>query len=233
MDQPRLHYGESYGREDPFLSRRLVQSARLLDPYLKKGSRILDIGGYTGDLKGYLPEEIDYWVADFDRDALGIAEKKGARIKQVNLDEEDLPFGQAEFDAVVCLEVLEHLKDPRRHLEKMREVVKKDGVVLISLPNENTLYHRLRSLLGFGPDSFAFRSFKHLHLPTISQSRFLVSEFFEIKREVYHINVGFHSMRLEFVGKLLARIPDGFWQALADTWPGLFARGVIFLGRPK
>jgi len=232
MEQPRLHYGEKY-ESDRFVEKRLVLGAQLLVPYLKKGSRVLDIGGYTGDLKKYLLEGVEYWVADFDQAALKVAKGKGARVRKVSLDDETLPFGRAEFDAVVCLEVLEHLKDPRRHLQKISQVVKKDGVVLISLPNENTIYHRLNSLLGFGPDFYAFKLFKHLHLPTIKQSRSLVKEFFKIKSEVYWINVGFKTTRFEFLGRICGLIPDRVWQFLADTWPGLFARGVVFLGRPR
>jgi len=229
---PSLNYGNMFV-EDPYAKRRVKQSFRLLRPYLHRGVRVLDVGCYTADILLLFPDEVDYHGVDFDPRALEIAQQRGAQVQRVDFDNQDLPFGEEEFDIVLCLEVLEHLKDPRRHLRKMREVVKKDGVVLISLPNENTLYHRLRALLGYGPDSLAFHPFKHLHLPTIYQSRFLVSEFFNIQKEVYHINVGFHSTRLEFLGKFLATIPDWFWQSLADFWPSLFARGVIFLGVPR
>ncbi len=75
------------------------------------------------------------------------------------------------FDVVICTEVLEHLVDPVKMVANIKGLMNDNGVVLISLPNENSIYHRIMSLSGKGIDMCAFELYKHLHMPTISQSR--------------------------------------------------------------
>jgi 2-polyprenyl-3-methyl-5-hydroxy-6-metoxy-1,4-benzoquinol methylase len=49
---------------------------------------------------------------------------------------EDLPFAAASFDVVVCTEVLEHTRDPRRVVAELMRVAAPDGRVVVSIPNE-------------------------------------------------------------------------------------------------
>lgn len=54
-----------------------------------------------------------------------------------------LPFGPAAFDAVVCLEVLEHLEDPAAALRELMRVARR--AVVLSVPYEP--YFRMGNLL--------------------------------------------------------------------------------------
>jgi Methyltransferase domain/Glycosyl transferases group 1 len=47
----------------------------------------------------------------------------------------ELPFEDAAFDCVVCGDVLEHLRDPERFLQRTRSWLAKDGRIVASLPN--------------------------------------------------------------------------------------------------
>lgn len=49
-------------------------------------------------------------------------------------DASALPVATASVDAVVCLEVLEHLRRPRAALEEMARVLKPGGTLLLSMP---------------------------------------------------------------------------------------------------
>ncbi len=49
------------------------------------------------------------------------------------------------FDRVYCSEVLEHVQNPEKVMEQMAAVVKKDGIVVVSVPNEGTI----NALKGF------------------------------------------------------------------------------------
>ena len=51
---------------------------------------------------------------------------------------EDFAFSER-FDIIICSEVLEHLKRPEEMLNGLKELVKKDGIFLFTIPN------------GFGP----------------------------------------------------------------------------------
>lgn len=49
-------------------------------------------------------------------------------------DAVNLPFKKSTFDAVVCMEVIEHLFDDVKTLGDIREVLKDDGVLVLSVP---------------------------------------------------------------------------------------------------
>lgn len=229
QNNPNCYYGDMFGR-DKYVRQRYLKYQEFLKPYFRPGIKVLDVGGYRGELKIFLPREVSYYVLDFDEKALIQAKKKGAKVKKVNFDEEQIAWkGEEPFDVIVATEVLEHLKDPQRHLIEIKKILKNDGVFLISFPNENMLYHRLMALFGLGVDLFAFRLYKHLHLPTINQSRKFLRTQFEVIKEDYYINVGAQASRFQFLGPVLMLIPDFVWNLLAHLWPAGFARGTIFL----
>ncbi|MFB3897224.1 MAG: class I SAM-dependent methyltransferase [bacterium] len=228
---PQLWYGDMY-QEDEYADLRLKTYAELLFPYLHEGSKILDIGCYTARLLDFLPKDkhIEYWGVDFDKKALEIAEQKGAITKFVRFDSEALPFRE-QFDIIVCGEVLEHLINPANILVQMQCLIKPDGMVLISLPNECTIYHRIMCLFGKGVDSLAFHLYKHLHLPTIKQSEQFISGYFKIVKKAYFVNPGGKGSRWEILGKITSILPNSFWQWLGNLLPTLFARGTVFLSK--
>jgi SAM-dependent methyltransferase len=235
-ENPNLHYGRMYD-EDKYVRIRYEQYIRLLEPHigrLKKNNSavsILDIGGYTAELKRYLSPDVEYTLVDFDDEALEIARQRGAQVKKFNLDNDSLSILNRKFDIIVATEVLEHLKNPEKYLQEMQALLKKDGVVLISFPNENMIYHRLMSLFGYGVDMCAFELYKHLHLPTVAQSEKFVCTYFKILEKDYYINPSAKESRSEWLGSILTIFPDTFWAFLARTFPGLFARGVMFLAK--
>jgi 2-polyprenyl-3-methyl-5-hydroxy-6-metoxy-1,4-benzoquinol methylase len=52
-----------------------------------------------------------------------------------NVENMDLPFVEGQFDAMIFGDVLEHLVDPWRVLEKLVTFLKPQGLVIASLPN--------------------------------------------------------------------------------------------------
>jgi 2-polyprenyl-3-methyl-5-hydroxy-6-metoxy-1,4-benzoquinol methylase len=223
---PALHYGDMYVL-DKYSLARIQKYARIITDRLPSGGTVLDIGCYTAPLFDLLPKTIKYRGIDFDAQAIRIAQGKGAQVQKANLDEENINI-QEKFDVVVVAEVLEHLKRPQDMLLNIKRLLKDDGIAIISLPNENTIYHRLMSLFGLGIDLCAFQEFKHLHLPTIRQSEnFLKKEFCIIKKS-YYINPSARSSRIEGIGWLFLLVPDFMWKFLSKILPGMFARGTIF-----
>lgn len=65
-----------------------------------------------------------------------------------------LPFGDGEFDAVVCLEGLEHLVNPVQLIAELARVTRPGGEIVISTPNVMSLYSRLHQLLTGAPYQF-------------------------------------------------------------------------------
>jgi len=89
---------------------------------------ILDVGAGNRDLKSILPDFCSYKSMDTD---------KSQKHDYYNLNEI-----KTTFDCVVMLEVIEHMHIEKtiETLKKIKKLLKKDGVLIISTPNTYTLY---------------------------------------------------------------------------------------------
>ena len=58
-----------------------------------------------------------------------------------------LPYSDATFDAVVSLEVIEHLENPRHFVREIERILKVNGRCLITTPNQTSLASKLCLLL--------------------------------------------------------------------------------------
>ena len=65
-----------------------------------------------------------------------------------------LPFGDGEFDAVICLEGLEHLVDPVQLIGELSRVTRARGEIVVSTPNVISIYSRLHQLFTGAPYQF-------------------------------------------------------------------------------
>lgn len=82
-------------------------------------------------------------------DAAAHATRLGVNTLVANLDNA-LPLESAQYDWVLCLDVLEHLMAPDHTLREAHRLLKPGGKLLINVPNHFTLTGRLRMLLGAG-----------------------------------------------------------------------------------
>lgn len=112
--------GRTYGSVNRPVLDRIPQSAR----------RILDVGCGTGDLGAELKRQSK------GLEVIGItrSREKMLRAQQV-LDEvflmdleTDSLDGLGQFDCIVCSHVLEHLRDPRSVLERLRQLLVPAGL---------------------------------------------------------------------------------------------------------
>lgn len=203
---------------DPEALDRIRRSCELLG--CRNGDTVLDVGCYRQAAKQFLPS-VKYFGLDCHKFAEGTIVR----------DLENGFLWDSKVPRILCLEVLEHLKTPSRVLWSIQNALTDDGVAVISLPNEATLFHRIRSLLGV-PDAEAFSEWgKHLHLPNLKQCRSLLGAYFEIVEEHYYVSVGHSRQRL--LSKLLSKFPKSLLGWFARFCPSLFARGFIFKCRLK
>lgn len=81
-------------------------------------------------------------------DIIGRLEGAGVHLKYCNILEETLPFADDSFDVIFFLDVIEHLSAPKKSLQEIRRVLRKDGYLVVTTPNLATLRNRIRVLLG-------------------------------------------------------------------------------------
>ena len=94
--------------------------------------KLLDVGCCRGGLRKYINRELDYYGVD-------VLINNFENYIRINLNSKILPFKNKQFDAVNCSDVLEHLFYPLEMLKEIKRVLKDDGVVLVSLPNDKGL----------------------------------------------------------------------------------------------
>jgi hypothetical protein len=85
---------------------------------------ILDVGADELYLKKHLAAGTKY---------VGIGLGDNPELQQVDLEKEKIPFGDNEFDTVLCLDVLEHIENIHEIFDELCRVSKE--WVIISLPN--------------------------------------------------------------------------------------------------
>ncbi len=136
------------------------------------------------------------------------------------------------FDRVLLLDVLEHLKAPEQILRQSHDVLKREGSLIVSLPNVANIW--VRTMLLFGRFNYQQRGLldrTHLRFFTRKTARRLLEEngySIEAERETVipiELVLGWseNNIMLRVLNRLLA----------AATWcmPGLFGYQVMFVAR--
>jgi 2-polyprenyl-3-methyl-5-hydroxy-6-metoxy-1,4-benzoquinol methylase len=98
---------------------------------------ILDVGCGAG-ATGQELQKIGHTVYGLDINPEAVAEANSV-IKQalvLDLDKNgQLPFPKKHFDCIILADVLEHLQNPQHTMEMVREYLKNDGRIILSVPN--------------------------------------------------------------------------------------------------
>src|SRR6266853_4201985 len=113
---------------------KFEEVARRLSPDARS---VLDIGCRDGILRKYLPAELRY---------AGVDLSPGPNVTKVFNVEQGIPFADASFDAVVALDVLEHVDNVWFAFDEMVRVARQQ--VMVVLPNSYHFRERLRFLRG-------------------------------------------------------------------------------------
>jgi SAM-dependent methyltransferase len=91
---------------------------------------VLDIGAADRWIEKELPKAVEYIALDYPATGHGLY---GAT-PTVFADASQLPFRGAQFDAVICLEVIEHVPAPFQVFSEISRVLKTGGEAWISMP---------------------------------------------------------------------------------------------------
>jgi SAM-dependent methyltransferase len=129
---------------DPVIHERNRAALRLLP----RGRRCLDVGCGAGGLAPLLAEKFSFvGGVDLSLTLAQAAARRGMRPLCADLDEGELPYAEASFDAAVCCDVLEHVFDPVVFVRRVVRILKPGGAFVVSVPNIRYL-PRVLSLVG-------------------------------------------------------------------------------------
>ncbi len=150
------HMEKLYNSKNPFIKYvhfgRLKKIAELVPK--KTNMKILDAGCGEGHLLFETSKFIDSSNKLYGIDILDVALKKAKeRVKDGDFslqNLENLKIKDNLFDVIMCTEVIEHIPNYKKVISELKRVLKKDGLLIISFPNEN-LWTICRFFLGRRP----------------------------------------------------------------------------------
>ncbi|HYF40103.1 MAG TPA: class I SAM-dependent methyltransferase [Gemmatimonadales bacterium] len=100
--------------------------------------RVLEIGCGTGDTLAFLKAQgLCSWTAGVELfpSAASIARDRVDRLFEGNIETMDIDLEPGSIDAILCLDVLEHLIDPWAVVRKLDRLLRPGGILIASIPN--------------------------------------------------------------------------------------------------
>jgi SAM-dependent methyltransferase len=115
----------------------------VLSPFLKKwrikkvskwiaGKRILDCGCDDGSLLNVIDETAEYVGVDIKEVRSKITRKKNVKFLVLDFEKDELRVKK--FDSIVVCALIEHLKDPKKFLSNITNLLARDGRIIITTP---------------------------------------------------------------------------------------------------
>ena len=112
---------------------------------------ILDIGCWDGSYAiRYKKKTNKIFGIESSVTAVKQAKKRGIIVRQGDFMEKKY-FKDKKFDIVVAGEIIEHVFDTDLFIEKAKNLLKKNGILILTTPNVASLPRRILLLLGMNP----------------------------------------------------------------------------------
>lgn len=166
---------------------------------LPEGAKILEIGCGAGAfiraIKKFHPEW-ECFGADVSREAINAAVSAVDGVRYSAFDGGRFPYEDNNFDAVVFMDVLEHVDDPENFIAEIKRVLKTKGIVYGFVPCEGDVTSFWHWLDKLGLKNNLTNKFAG-HINFFSRAdvrKFFINSGFRIKSEIYAEN---------FLGQLL------------------------------
>lgn len=208
---------EDYLMEEVGRRKRAIEILKRIKRY-KKNGKLLDIGCANGF---FLDEarrdgwevygiEISRWAVNYAKEKLSLNVIRGSL--------RTAGFSDNLFDAVIMLDVLEHLTDPRQTLIEARRILKRDGILYISTPNISSMISIILGGKWWGINKFHLFYFSKRTL-----EKMLDICGFRVKRYNPHLRIfslNYWVKRMKAYSRILYKILDfiaridGFGKAL-------------------
>lgn len=199
-----------------------------------KGSRVLDLGIGSGAFGRYLSEHLACHVdgVTVNPDEELVARNWYQRIEVLDLDQPGwgVRFQPADYDFIVCADVLEHLTRPDLVLAACRRLLRPEGVLLVSIPNASyagLVADLMHGNFEYGNEGLMDRT--HLRFFTRgSFTRLLASQGWSVE-QVERIEQPLHETEFTMAFESLPPAVGNYLLAQADA----STYQLVFLARPS
>jgi predicted TPR repeat methyltransferase len=196
------------------------------------GARLLlDLGAAGGELGAELRDRFQKTIGfEYDADRIGQLRQHFDSVVIANL--ETVPRLPRNVDVIVLADVLEHLRNQREVLQRVREALAPGGLLFISVPNIANITIRLGLLFGI----FQYRDRgildeTHVRFYTVRTIRQeMENAGFEIS-SVHGSSVPIRLIVDGHVPEFLIRIGERMLSAATAVWKALFAYQIIMVAR--
>lgn len=157
-----INHWETYWREENH--QPLVYHQEMLENIKKtievRGKDILEVGAGMGGDSIYLAKlGAKVTALDFSEKALTEiaknAEKEKVIIKTIQANAEKIPYPDNSFDLIFHQGFLEHFHDPLKMISEQKRILRKDGFLVIDVPQKFTTYTLKKHLLMLSGKWFA------------------------------------------------------------------------------
>ena len=190
--------------------------------YTPSNKKILDVGCGTGALGEALKKKgnIVYGI-DISKKSIEIAKKRLDRVVQIDMETENkLPFKESSFDLIIFGDVLEHFRDPLSVLNNIKDYLKKDGQIIISLPNIANWEIRLKLLFGkFDYQKEGILDDTHVRFFTLKTAKELIKK----------AGLKIIKIKARPGAPVPVRLSPRLKYVLSQVWKTLFAKGFVFI----
>ncbi len=154
-------YKEFHGKREYFPSWSLDLVKLLKKNKIDLNSKnILEIGSGDGinfELfkKEFKINKEQYSVVELDKKSIEVCKKRGIKnIFPKIFDNKFASNHKKKYDIILFTEVLEHQINPKDFLDSVFYLLKKNGLVLITVPNKNRLFKSIREATDIPPHHF-------------------------------------------------------------------------------
>ncbi|MBW2977284.1 class I SAM-dependent methyltransferase [Candidatus Woesearchaeota archaeon] len=172
--QDEYEQGDPYLGENPnsrFFKERLKINLKLVKSV--KGKRLLDIACGRGYYSNEFSKYFNVDAIDLSRKAIEFAKSKFPNVEFKRGNCYSMPYRNGLYDIVVCNNIIEHIKYPKKLLKEANRVLKKRGYILISTPNKYRLTNIINIILNMPlkmASKYHFKEYSHSEIKKILKS---------------------------------------------------------------
>ena len=137
-----LKMAETESRHWWFAGRRAILSRMIKNLNLPQNSKILEVGCGTGGNLHMLAEYGEVSALEMDANARAIASEKTSNLYDIRAGycPDEIPFHDQRFDLICIFDVLEHIDQDTETLIALKQLLNKNGRVLLTVPAYQWLY---------------------------------------------------------------------------------------------